>query len=91
MSLSESKRKFSGVELNPGKTYRVITEFTDYDGLPHPVGETWTFINHNFLPYEDGLTLNILRDGKNSSIRLQWREDTQGHIVSNFSDFVEEV
>jgi len=88
---SQTPRKFAGSELIAGKTYRVIQEFVDYDGHAHAVGETWRFVSHDFLPYEDGLTLYVEREGRNHTFRLQWRNETQGPIVSAFSDYVEEL
>lgn len=85
------KRKFTAVNLTPQQTYRVINEFKDYDGIIHPVGEHWRFVEKNLLPYEDGLSLFVEKDGQNVSFRLQWREDAQGEIIDNFSDYVEEV
>jgi hypothetical protein len=90
-AMTTPRRKFTAAELTPGKTYRVIAAFKDYDGTIHPVGERWRFLDKNFLPYEDGLTLNIEQNGQNGSIRLQWRDETQGQIIDGFSDFVEEV
>jgi hypothetical protein len=69
----------------------VITTFKDYDGIIHPVGESWRFVAKDFLPYDDGLTLYVERDGQNVPLRLQWRAETQGQIIDSFSDFVEEV
>lgn len=89
--MSSPKRKFTAAELVPGKVYCVAVSFTDYDGKLHQVGENWRFVSKNFLPYEDGLTLFIEQNGESASIRLQWRDETQGHIIDNFSDFVEEV
>lgn len=91
MSSETPKRTFTGSDLIPGKTYRVIAEFIDYDGLTHPVGETWKFVAKDFLPYDDGLTLYTEHGGKSGVFRLQWRTETQGHIISSFSDFVEEL
>ena len=91
MSSQGPKRKFSAVEMIEGKTYRVIADFKDYDGLSHNVGESWRFSSHDFLPYDDGLTLFIVRDGKNSVFRMQWSPESQGAIISQFSDFVEEL
>ena len=91
MTATESKRSFDATKLNQGKTYRVITEFVDYDGLSHKVGETWRFLGHNFLPYEDGLTLSIEHDGKSSVIRMQWRPEAQEAIIDQFSGYVEEL
>jgi len=89
--MTTPKRKFTAADLIPGKTYHVISAFEDYDGAIHPFGERWRFVGKNFLPYEDGLTVQIEQDGKDKSIRLQWRDETQGQIIDNFSDFVEEV
>jgi hypothetical protein len=85
------KRTFTAMDLVPGQIYSVITEFKDYDGIIHSVGERWRFVEKNFLPYEDGLTLLVERDGRNVPFRLQWRVETQGHIIDKFSDFVEEA
>ena len=48
-------------------------------------------MSHSFLPYDDGLTLFVERDGRDHVFRLEWRPETQGHIVSTFSDYVEEL
>jgi hypothetical protein len=85
------KRKFTASDLVPGKTYRVISAFKDYDGIIHPIGEYWRFVQKNFLPYEDGMSLFVEKDGENISFRLQWRTETQGQIIDDFSDFVEEI
>jgi hypothetical protein len=89
--MSTARRKFTAAELVPGKTYAVVTAFQDYDGVIHPVGERWGYVEKNFLPYEDGLTVVIEKDGIRSQIRLQWREESQGEIVDNFSEYVEEA
>jgi len=86
-----SKRKFTAVDLIPGKEYRVVVEFEDFDGLPHPIGEQWRFAGKNFLPYEDGLTLYIERGGRQLIFRMRWSKEAQADIIDNFSDFVEEL
>ena len=89
--MTTPKRKLTAADLTPGKTYHVIAGFEDYDGMIHPVGERWRFVGKNFLPYEDGLTLRIEQNGREISIRLQWRDETQGPIIDDFSDYVEEL
>lgn len=89
--MSLPKRKFTAADLLPGQTYRVVAAFRDYDGIVHPVGEHWRFIGKNFLPYEDGLTLLVERNGQTMSLRLQWRDESQGRIIDDFSDYVEDV
>ena len=89
--MSSLNRKFTATDLAPGETYRVTVAFKDYDGVMHPVGEYWHFVKKNFLPYEDGLTLFIERDGQENSFRLQWRAESQGQVIDNFSDFVAEI
>lgn len=88
--MSSPQRKFTAVDLIPGKTYQVVKSFQDYDGFSHPVGERWRYIDKSFLPYEDGLTLKIELEGQLTGLRLQWRDDAQGPIIDNFSDYVEE-
>ena len=82
-------RIFTAADLVPGQTYVVVKAFEDYDSIPHPVGESWRFISKNFLPYDDGLSLFVERDGRETPFRLQWREEAQGEIISQFSDYVE--
>jgi hypothetical protein len=83
--------KFTAADLTPGKNYRVNTSFIDYDGIVHPVGERWRFLRKNFLPYEDGLSLFVEENGQEVLFRLQWRAESQGMVIDNFSDFVEEI
>jgi hypothetical protein len=91
MPSQSPKRRFTAADLIPGKACRVVTGFVDYDGLPHPIGESWRFVAKNFLPYDDGLTLYVERDGKQVPFRLQWRPETQGQIIDQFSDLVDEL
>ena len=86
--MSSPKRRFTASDLIPGRIYIVIKAFTDYDGTIHSIGERWRFVEKNFLPYEDGLTLHVERNALAETIRLQWREDTQGQIIDHFSDYV---
>jgi len=88
--MASSNRKFTAVELVLGRTYRVVKAFRDYGNILHPVGETWRYDGKNFLPYEDGLTLYVVRDDHRELINLQWREETQGQVIDNFYSFVEE-
>jgi hypothetical protein len=89
--MSLPKRKFTASELIPGRTYRVIKTFKDFDRIIHSAGETWRFIEKSFLPYDDGLSLFVERDGQRLQYRLQRREEAQGQVMDAFSDFVEEV
>jgi len=74
--------------LTPGQRYKVIREFTDYDGRLHPVGETWVFEQTNFVPYEDGLTLHVSARGLPLVFRLQQRPEEQAALIEYFTDFV---
>lgn len=89
--MSVPKRTRNATDLVPGQTYRVTVAFSDYDGVIHPVGEAWRFITTTFLPYEDGLTVFVEQDGQARSFRLQWRAESQGHIIDTFFDFVAET
>lgn len=74
--------------LVPGQRYRVVRQFVDYDRQTHPVGEIWVFESTHFLPYEDGLTLHVSRQGLPQVYRLQWRPEEQAVILENFTAFV---
>ena len=81
-----SKHQF----LNAGQRYRVVREFVDYDGDPHPVGEEWRFCGWSFVPYEDGMSFFIsLDDRQEWQLRLQWRDDSQGAVLDRLSDYLE--
>jgi hypothetical protein len=87
----DTNRRFTAADPTPGRKYRVVAAFVDYDGIPHPIGESWRFLSKNFLPYDDGLTLCVERDGREVPFRLQWRAETQGNIIDGFSELVEEL
>jgi hypothetical protein len=82
--MSSPKRKFTAADLVSGRTYSVIKSFTDSDGIIHPVGEQWRFVEKNFVPYDDGLSLFVERDGQKTQFRLPWRDETQGQIIDEF-------
>jgi hypothetical protein len=79
------------IKLIPGRKYSVIKPFKDYDGHVHQPGQTWTFVETNFLPYEDGLTVHLTLDGNPKLLlfRLQWRPEQQADIIENFLQYVE--
>jgi hypothetical protein len=79
----------NGVNLISGRKYRVVKPFTDFDHQVHPIGESWTYVGTNFLPYDDGLTLHVLVGDKKDVYRLQWVKEQQADIIENFKDFVE--
>jgi len=75
--------------LHPGHSYRVTQAFRDYDGTIHPLGEQWTYLGYNFLPYDDGLSLFVSLDGEQEwHIRMQLRPEEQGPIVHDLSLYV---
>lgn len=74
----------------PGKTYKIIKPFENYDKGYHDVGETWIFNYYNFVPHEDGLSLFISIDGgPETQIRMQWRPEEQTEILDNFEQYIE--
>ena len=83
---------FTAFSLKPGQIYRVKAAFVDYDRKEHPVGETWRFVRHNFVPYDDGLTLYLEPLNETNGhrvIRLRCAPGDQEAIADHFSDFVE--
>jgi hypothetical protein len=78
----------NSLKLKFGKKYTIIQPFHDFDGILHPVGESWIYKGTKFLPYEDGLTLFVQVDNEIVTYRFQWRESEQASIIEHFSDFV---
>jgi hypothetical protein len=76
-------RKEPFKHLIPGRQYTIAQAFVDYYGTTYSVGETYTFLGNNFLPYEDGLTLHFAHAFEQVSIYLQWRGETQAAIIDN--------
>lgn len=81
------------LNLIPGKKYRVVKSFVDYDRIEHKVGEEWFFISTNFNPHADGLTLHVKAQENSGEqvYRLECTDYGQGKIVDNFRDYVEEI
>nr|WP_165388510.1 DUF3601 domain-containing protein [Sphingomonas populi] len=75
--------------LQPDRRYTVVREFTDFDGVLHPRGESWRFLTYSFLPYDDGLSLFVSLDDESEwHVRLQDRPEQQGGIVSNLASYL---
>jgi len=84
------KSKFG--PLRPGRRYEVVQPFDDYDRVRHEIGEVWTFLGHNFLPHDDGLSLFVSLDGEQEwHIRMQWRPEEQGEVIGNLGAYVRPV
>lgn len=78
--------------LEPGQRYRVIKAFKDFDGQDHPVGETWTYIDTAFLPYDDGRSIFVSLEGTREwHIRMQDRAEEQGPILDHLRDYIAPV
>jgi len=78
--------------MEPGKRYRVIKAFTDFDRQEHPVGEEWTYLGTAFLPYDDGRSLFVSLDGTCEwHIRMQDRAEEQGPILDRFHEYVASI
>lgn len=78
--------------LVPGHLYEVARDFIDYDGAFHKSGERWTYLDHTFLPYDDGLSLFVSLDVDNEwHIRLQWRPGQQSSVIDGLDGYIREV
>ena len=75
-------------QMTAGREYMVVQAFVDFDGVLRPAGERWGFKGYDFLPYDDGLTL-FTEPGP--GVRLQWRPETQAHIIDRLGDYLRAV
>jgi hypothetical protein len=75
--------------LKVGGRYRVIRPFSDFDGRVHEVGEAWTYLDHNFLPYHDGHTLHVeLPDGQKATYRFSDGPEEQSEVTGNLAKYI---
>ena len=75
--------------LVPGTRYVVTREFVDYDRRVHPVGERWTFLKASFVPYYDGLTLEVQPESGGAwRVRMEWLASGQGEIIDHLEQYV---
>lgn len=74
--------------LKRGDKYRVCREFTDYDGVTHPVGEVWDFIGSNLVPYHEGLSLFAKIGGEEQQVRLQWTPEEQEGLIDALDEYL---
>ena len=78
--------------LVPGKRYKVIKPFTDFDRNVHPVGESWIYLGTSFLPYDDGRSIFVSTDGEHERhIRMQDRKEEQRAILDALQEYVVEA
>ncbi|WP_419870631.1 DUF3601 domain-containing protein [Chryseobacterium sp. CT-SW4] len=78
--------------LEKGSRYRVIKSFSDYDSSIHKVGEEWTFLGYDMVPYHDGLSLYVSSDMKDESQIQMWPgSEKQRSVINNFHEYVELV
>jgi hypothetical protein len=76
--------------LTIGRRYRVVKAFIDFDREEHPVGETWRFEGHSFLPYDDGLSLFVSpEEGCLRHVRMRWTPEDQGGIIDRLEAYIE--
>lgn len=75
--------------LVPGRRYRVVRRFVDFDYDAHEVGEEWTYLGTSFLPHDDGRSLFVTLDGAlEHHIRMKDVEAEQGPILADFESYV---
>ena len=85
---SEGKAK-SYRHLVPGRRYRVVQRFVDFDRGAHEVGEEWTYLGTSFLPRDDGRSLFVTVDGEvEHHVRMQDVDSEQGSILSRLESYV---
>ena len=77
--------------LKAGQSYRVARAFRDYDGQCHEEGETFEFLGTNFVPYHDGLSLFVKREGHEEQIRLQLHPEEQQDIIEQLGAYLRPV
>src|SRR5262245_13610619 len=76
-------------KLRRGECYKVTRQFTDSDGVTHPVGERWRFIASDFCRHDDELLVVVqFDDTAEWRILLRWTLDGQIAVIESFQDYV---
>ncbi len=78
-------------DLKKGEVYKLVKEFTDYDGRVHKIGESWIFEKTTYVPYHSGLFLFVSENGQSVMYRFQDAPETQRELLNNFMSCVEIV
>lgn len=73
--------------LERGRLYRVIKDFSDDDGVHHPVGEEWTFLGSTYSRY-DGLRILGVRMPSGQVTQLTLRDSKQREVLHDFDQYV---
>lgn len=68
--------------FRPGRRYEVIRAYTDYDYRVHPQGERFTFLAHNFLPYDGGHSFFVSFDDESES-QIRMQENEQAAVLDD--------
>lgn len=74
--------------LKAGEEYLVVKSFRDYDNYSYEEGNVVEFIGSNFVPYDDGLSLFFVYQGREKQIRLQVRPEEQQEIAHNINKYL---
>lgn len=69
-----------------GRRYQVIRAFKDYDFREHPEGERFTFLAHNFLPYDGGHSFFVSYDDANEA-QIRMQENEQAAVLDRLADY----
>jgi hypothetical protein len=69
--------------------YRVIREFKDDDTHVHPVGEEWTFLGSNYIPYHSGAGFVVSFDDMQEwLITFLDMPEGQGEVLANLEQYL---
>jgi membrane protein implicated in regulation of membrane protease activity len=74
--------------LETGHRYRIVDAFTDYDGVTHEAGETWTVLASFFVPHEDGQAWRVSIDAQGERVvRMRWTQDAQAPVLDRLDRY----
>ena len=77
------------MHLRVGHRYAVVRAFADYDGETHPVGETWTYVRHNYDAHTSAASPSTsTATTAPNQIQRSWRGEDQGPIIDALADYV---
>ena len=87
--------KFSGIAtdlgfLKVGQKYSIVREFSDAGRQVHTIGESWTYLGHFYVPYDDVESIYVSIDGDNECcIPMRTTADQQADILKDLENYVQ--
>jgi hypothetical protein len=77
--------------LRPDERYRVVRDFSDFDGAVHPAGESWRYLGYTYAVYDSGVSLFVSLDDKREWQIALADDDTSSCVAAHLDVYLVEL